>query len=159
MIAGNRATFGTARSRRIVWCLAAFATLYAVASTPGAKAAGVAASYCLTIAVSLEETPALVDRFDGFARRAGLLFERGNPGGRFYFGSNDSEMVGLTNGMGEFGSILSYVSQEAKAQSDLLDRLQRFVENEIATRYKTTLCEDIEGFRPPVVYNWRPSRT
>ena len=145
--------------RAFVWTAGIAFLLVAATFQSNARAERIASSYCITIGVSLEETAALVDRFDDFAQRVGLTFETGNPGGRFYFDSNESEMVALINGMGEFGSVLSHAPLEGKAQSDLLDQLRRFVEEDVTPHYKTTLCNEIEGFSPPVLYNWTPTRT
>ncbi|GAB4352399.1 MAG: hypothetical protein Kow00114_01080 [Kiloniellaceae bacterium] len=74
-----------------------------------AAAERIAATYCVTIGVTLEGTSALVKRLDDFALDTGLTFETNDPGGRYYFPEDESAMIALRNGMGEFGSVLSYV--------------------------------------------------
>ena len=126
-----------------------------------AAATGSGSGYCAAIDVEREATKTLAERFDAFAEKAGLAIDASHPLMRIYYptGSNviyptdSTVMVILQNGMGRFGSILSFHPLRGEPPPDLLERLQRFVDGEIAKSYRITPCEEIEGFTPPVIYH------
>ena len=138
------------------------AAVVAMLAVNGAAAAKVSPStYCVAIDVDAENTKALAKRFDAFALEAGLVIDASHPLMRVYYphGSGvrypteSTVMVILENGMGRFGSILSFLLLRGEPPLDLLRRLRRFADEEIATSYSTTHCEEIEGFTPPVTHH------
>jgi len=144
-------------------CLAgalAGAALAISASAGDAVAKASPSTYCLSIDVNSEGAEALAKRFDAFADAAGLAIDASHPAMRIYYPparnvrypTDSSFMIVLRGGMGPLGSILSLMPLRDEPPAGFMDNLQSFVDEEIAKDYRTVLCEEIEGFTPPVVY-------
>jgi hypothetical protein len=54
--------------------------------------------------------------------------------------------------MGPLGLILTYMPLRESSSTELLDKLKRFVADEIAPAYPIRPCDEIEGFTAPVLY-------
>jgi len=117
------------------------------------------ARYCISIDVTSETAEGLAQRSDAFAREAELAIDASHPlarvsyppgsGGRY---PTDSSAQVVLERMGPRGSILSYRVLSQDPPADLLPRLLEFVSEEISGRYRTTNCDELEGFTAPVLY-------
>jgi hypothetical protein len=143
-------------SRRFLGALAA-AVLATSLTGADAVAKASRSTYCVAIDVDAESAEGLAQRFAAFAAEAGLAIDASPPLMQIYFppGSqvryptDSTRIVALTQ-MGPFGGVLSFMPLRGDPSPYLLGRLQRFVNEEIAETYRTTLCEHIEGFTPAV---------
>jgi hypothetical protein len=113
-------------------------------------------SYCVAITVQAEEKDILAERFDEFARAAGLFIDRSHPTMRVYTPEDvaspvDSSAMIILQKMGPLGSILTYSSLRAAPSAELVDELKRFVAGPVSQVYPTTPCDQVEGFTPPVL--------
>jgi hypothetical protein len=136
-------------------CLIVLAFIAGAAAPSAARTAH--SMYCIAIAVEGAEKDVLAERFDEFARAAGLYIDNSHPMVRTYTREDvaspvdSSAMIDLEK-MGPLGSILTYTPLRGSLRAELLDRLKQFVAESISPVYATRRCDEIEGFTPPVLY-------
>ena len=136
--------------------LGVFFLLVAILSTGSCKAVTTTvAERCVLLDLPVQRGSELLPMLEEFALKNELDVDLSNPAvARYTRGERlrPSSYLGYTMGMGDFGAVLSLFRFERPQDADLLDSFDRFVEDEVAPRYRVTLCSEVPDFQPPVVY-------
>ena len=104
----------------------------------------VEAEYCAGIAAHHEsDNAALAEMFDRFATAEGLSIDRSNPDARMYKnGAGDTELY-VSFGWPDHDAIAAVFRSSPQVDSDLRAKLERFLNHEVAVRYKVMPCTKI----------------
>lgn len=112
------------------------------------------AQYCVAVAAfGRTEDADLARMFDKFASEAGLAIDASSPAAREYASREDQDLIVVSFGMGDHGAIVSFFHFRESGGEVLMERLKQVVEQKVAPKYRTIACQDIKGFRNPVVFD------
>jgi hypothetical protein len=111
------------------------------------------AERCVLVNLQQERGRNLLPLLEDFAKSNGMEPELSHPiSPRYIRGPKERSRaeVSYTVGMGRYGAELTLFRFDPAQDADLLEAFDRFVVNEISSRYKVTLCADVPDYSVPV---------
>lgn len=136
------------RKKRIAYCCS---VLLLCATSCGSDKSPIEAARCFVIGVDDNERHELAPLFDSFAEREQMEIDKEHPQTYYYRKPSEATLVTLQLFLGELGASAAMFSSGEGCPS--CDAFEEFVHDEIAAHYMVVTCDDVKGFRSPVLWN------
>lgn len=100
-------------------------------------------------------TRKVLNLLDAFAASQQLEIDHDDPANTVYSEKEGGVVIAkltYTIGMGRFGSVLALFEFPHRENTNLPQKLSRFVESSLADKFKVTECRRVDGFQIPEIY-------